>query len=121
MNSTGASTPQSSTPVTGQRTSGGGPSRWAPTSTPCVSFGRRPIPLRSCLGRWSRVREGSVLAAYVHPGTEIQHSFHVSLMAVVNHDVAHHQRLFGEDRKSTRLNSSHVKSSYAVFCLKKKK
>src|SRR5690606_42041841 len=26
----------------------------------------------------------------------------------------------GADRKSTRLNSSHVKSSYAVFCLKKK-
>src|SRR5207302_8537807 len=25
----------------------------------------------------------------------------------------------GEDRKSTRLNSSHVKISYAVFCLKK--
>src|SRR5690606_39979451 len=27
---------------------------------------------------------------------------------------------FWEDRKSTRLNSSHVKISYAVFCLKKK-
>src|SRR5690606_40951350 len=27
---------------------------------------------------------------------------------------------FGRDRKSTRLNSSHVKISYAVFCLKKK-
>src|SRR5690554_7652512 len=26
-----------------------------------------------------------------------------------------------KDRKSTRLNSSHVRSSYAVFCLKKKK
>src|SRR5439155_13160663 len=26
----------------------------------------------------------------------------------------------GRDRKSTRLNSSHVASSYAVFCLKKK-
>src|SRR5690554_7471055 len=26
----------------------------------------------------------------------------------------------GLDRKSTRLNSSHVRSSYAVFCLKKK-
>src|SRR5574340_1598835 len=26
-----------------------------------------------------------------------------------------------EDRKSTRLNSSHQKISYAVFCLKKKK
>src|SRR5699024_11594569 len=28
---------------------------------------------------------------------------------------------FGEDRKSTRLNSSHVSISYAVFCLKKKR
>src|SRR5690606_38462853 len=30
-------------------------------------------------------------------------------------------RIEGRDRKSTRLNSSHVKISYAVFCLKKKK
>src|SRR5690606_41278612 len=28
---------------------------------------------------------------------------------------------YKRDRKSTRLNSSHVKISYAVFCLKKKK
>src|SRR5215813_3483197 len=28
---------------------------------------------------------------------------------------------FAQDRKSTRLNSSHVRISYAVFCLKKKK
>src|SRR5690606_41536446 len=28
--------------------------------------------------------------------------------------------LLPQDRKSTRLNSSHVKISYAVFCLKKK-
>src|SRR5690606_40334174 len=50
-------------------------------------------------------------------------------------DVLWHRRLSGEsviwlsgdsktrqavDRKSTRLNSSHVKISYAVFCLKKK-
>src|SRR5438270_7891594 len=33
--------------------------------------------------------------------------------AVTAHDVA-------EDRKSTRLNSSHSQISYAVFCLKKK-
>src|SRR5438874_9951099 len=35
----------------------------------------------------------------------------------------HYARKFGvgEDRKSTRLNSSHVEISYAVFCLKKKK
>src|SRR3989442_2205883 len=31
-----------------------------------------------------------------------------------------HRELRG-DRKSTRLNSSHVRISYAVFCLKKKK
>src|SRR5437868_13193361 len=36
----------------------------------------------------------------------------------------HHQglapRRAAQDRKSTRLNSSHVSTSYAVFCLKKK-
>src|SRR5690606_24262243 len=32
---------------------------------------------------------------------------------------AYYQRV--QDRKSTRLNSSHVKISYAVFCLKKKR
>src|SRR5690349_23903915 len=31
------------------------------------------------------------------------------------------RRRVGKDRKSTRLNSSHVEISYAVFCLKKKK
>src|SRR5436309_11460112 len=31
------------------------------------------------------------------------------------------QPALARDRKSTRLNSSHVKISYAVFCLKKKK
>src|SRR5437868_8940628 len=40
-------------------------------------------------------------------------------------DLSHHrQRVAIErsgDRKSTRLNSSHVSISYAVFCLKKKK
>src|SRR3989442_9939219 len=29
--------------------------------------------------------------------------------------------IISSDRKSTRLNSSHVRISYAVFCLKKKK
>src|SRR3989442_3705687 len=31
-----------------------------------------------------------------------------------------YRRLFERDRKSTRLNSSHVRLSYAGFCLKKK-
>src|SRR6266540_6401171 len=42
----------------------------------------------------------------------------------VGEPVAHMERadpLAGTDRKSTRLNSSHITISYAVFCLKKKK
>src|SRR5690242_14375119 len=35
--------------------------------------------------------------------------------------IAHHARTRKADRKSTRLNSSHMSISYAVFCLKKKK
>src|SRR5690606_10170403 len=45
-----------------------------------------------------------------HPGLDVQH-------AVGDHQDA---RDGAQDRKSTRLNSSHVKISYAVFCLKKK-
>src|SRR5690606_41363229 len=39
--------------------------------------------------------------------------------AILIHDEA--TSSLDSDRKSTRLNSSHVKISYAVFCLKKKK
>src|SRR5690348_17440699 len=37
------------------------------------------------------------------------------------HLVVTAQNIDGQDRKSTRLNSSHPSISYAVFCLKKKK
>src|SRR5436190_16776107 len=46
---------------------------------------------------------GRGLHAVGHPGGHRIHPQHV------------------EDRKSTRLNSSHTVTSYAVFCLKKKK
>src|SRR5262245_65174679 len=39
------------------------------------------------------------------------------LAAIINRDYA--PLLVGQDRKSTRLNSSHLGISYAVFCLKK--
>src|SRR3712207_8671531 len=39
----------------------------------------------------------------------------------LGHPLALLQHRVGEDRKSTRLNSSHANISYAVFCLKKKK
>src|SRR5690349_22959459 len=46
---------------------------------------------------------------------ERQHPGAVLAQPVEKTAVAEH-----EDRKSTRLNSSHVEISYAVFCLKKK-
>src|SRR6266702_5261458 len=50
----------------------------------------------------------------------LAHDDHVLAVQLAHHraldDLAHAQ-----DRKSTRLNSSHVAISYAVFCLKKKK
>src|SRR5690242_21018369 len=38
-----------------------------------------------------------------------------------NNDSIALEKANDEDRKSTRLNSSHMSISYAVFCLKKKK
>src|SRR5699024_6341194 len=40
---------------------------------------------------------------------------------LLDSDVTKEMWLIGRDRKSTRLNSSHVSISYAVFCLKKKR
>src|SRR5690348_17675896 len=48
----------------------------------------------------------------------IKHSIFASINQVVDYDKA---ALVAQDRKSTRLNSSHPSISYAVFCLKKKR
>src|SRR5690625_5366196 len=58
---------------------------------------------------------GLELAEKLAPGHEV---------AVYTHDDTdhiHNHIVINSDRKSTRLNSSHVAISYAVFCLKKKK
>src|SRR3712207_7576991 len=50
----------------------------------------------------------------------LEHPAHVALAGLLGG--AHGDALVRqEDRKSTRLNSSHANISYAVFCLKKKK
>src|SRR5690242_21231630 len=50
---------------------------------------------------------------------------HLVLRALINGDCVVHAFclivVLRRDRKSTRLNSSHMSISYAVFCLKKKK
>src|SRR5207253_7973029 len=64
----------------------------------------RPLPREHTRRRAAthRARRGRVFAAEAQPGRQD------TLRGV-------------QDRKSTRLNSSHVAISYAVFCLKKKK
>src|SRR5699024_11408811 len=43
-----------------------------------------------------------------------------SVVGLLSHDPPRAPARTSRDRKSTRLNSSHVSISYAVFCLKKK-
>src|SRR5690606_42038430 len=62
---------------------------------PASGFGGRDRQRRLSAGRWDRDHQQPALAALAEG--------------------------IARDRKSTRLNSSHVKISYAVFCLKKKK
>src|SRR5699024_11493054 len=49
-----------------------------------------------------------------------RHRYHMNVRNPMLEDIRQHYPL-ALDRKSTRLNSSHVSISYAVFCLKKKK
>src|SRR5438067_6142010 len=49
------------------------------------------------------------------------HLFFAGLCTALTRAVAPRPSRVVTDRKSTRLNSSHVSISYAVFCLKKKK
>src|SRR5690554_7013328 len=46
---------------------------------------------------------------------------HLNLDHFASHHSIKHYHCYNLDRKSTRLNSSHVRISYAVFCLKKKR
>src|SRR5690606_41931995 len=71
---------------------------------------RNPIPGTNFAGTVIQVGEK---VTRFSPGDRVfgasDHSAYAELLAVSE-----------KDRKSTRLNSSHVKISYAVFCLKKK-
>src|SRR5690606_41326258 len=64
-------------------------------------------------------------AAFIRPNLMLNFVLLVSDGKTLHHDTLYHlgigvAYLQSLDRKSTRLNSSHVKISYAVFCLKKK-
>src|SRR5205807_4250969 len=75
--------------------------------------------LRTLLGFNFVVTRDHLRTALSEPG-DFQHPLHGGLLAVRT-KLAHEFVQAHEDRKSTRLNSSHLVISYAVFCLKKKK
>src|SRR5690606_41299241 len=99
----------------------------------CVSYLRDPLSFptrRSSDLRLGDLRHGEVVRAGrlvedANAGATVGLLLRVAALEqrrarreiVPAHEVV---RLVEQDRKSTRLNSSHVKISYAVFCLKKK-
>src|SRR5437899_4490584 len=79
------------------------------------------------LFRSSERRRSALEALYFHAGRDLERAGK-DIAAGGHHSrqLAKHGRpegrpLYVRDRKSTRLNSSHLGISYAVFCLKKKK
>src|SRR5207249_7002875 len=77
-------------------------SNWRSRAAPSACVARQPNCWMKKLGIWNRSIEPKTTYAGFAEYTESTEK----------------KRL---DRKSTRLNSSHVSISYAVFCLKKKK
>src|SRR3712207_7861867 len=66
---------------------------------------------------------GTVLRQDPGGGAEVESGSEVTLVVAEEPEEVDVPDVTGrsEDRKSTRLNSSHANISYAVFCLKKKK
>src|SRR5690606_41289768 len=76
----------------------------------------------SCRARWTGGCRGPLDRCPAYPAvaatTRLERTSPASSPRLRMHGQASSSRSL--DRKSTRLNSSHVKISYAVFCLKKK-
>src|SRR5436309_9117548 len=78
---------------------------------------------KAVLQAMSKQRSGRIvnIASIVGAiGNAGQANYAASKAAVIGFTKTVAREYASRDRKSTRLNSSHVKISYAVFCLKKK-
>src|SRR5690625_3987579 len=110
------------------------PSRRAPPQPSCPRRGAPacscspPVPPVHCRQPGSIVKEvAALLGAHVGGGSDrsLHHRSDEFIdpreqSGVVQRCAADLRRAGEGDRKSTRLNSSHVANSYAVFCLKKR-
>src|SRR3712207_7047602 len=79
-------------------------------------------PPRSTLFPYTTLFRSAFDPHYGGVGSGQDHGIRADLMVVLGEDGAPRAqvRMTEQDRKSTRLNSSHANISYAVFCLKKK-
>src|SRR5690349_22620006 len=85
-------------------------------------LGSQIEPLHECIRAvgWPLLEVGGVEADDVI-GTLAVQATEQGMRIVISSSDKDLAQLVSPDRKSTRLNSSHVEISYAVFCLKKKK
>src|SRR5690625_6839875 len=93
-----------------------------------VTYGSFELSMRGVLIRWGRenLNVSRPAPEAVCPAGFVTSSGFCSCLTYFRHlrsslPVHTYESTASRDRKSTRLNSSHVAISYAVFCLKKKK
>src|SRR5690606_39730588 len=86
-------------------------------SSDLVDIAHYIIASARLLHRSPPARAAKLAAAALHSVTELAGPSAWAIVGLAAHFTMCREK---EDRKSTRLNSSHVKSSYAVFCSKKK-
>src|SRR5699024_1563852 len=81
-----------------------------------------PEPMKPKQANWLRIRElGKQPVAIQQALLAFSSDFYLVGTGLMSHGVSFMTSGLQADRKSTRLNSSHVSISYAVFCLKKKR
>src|SRR3712207_9209846 len=78
-------------------------------------------PPRSTLFPYTTLFRSSSVEAYKKECYGLILGYRTDRQWMIEYAVPYQTAERGQDRKSTRLNSSHANISYAVFCLKKKK
>src|SRR5471032_2690323 len=95
------------------------------STTPAARYNLSRLELAVCTRGFFFFNDTATTEIYtlsLHDALRSQRVMEIAAMRDDYADPRHHARLMTtlRDRKSTRLNSSHITISYAVFCLKKK-